>query len=77
MKDKVLRKVQIKPICTYPKRSIKPYISAIMPIRGHPRKTIRIPIKKNDDALILFRWKKNKTVFFIPIIKANPDRNNN
>lgn len=36
-----------------------------------------IPKKKNDDALILLRWKKKKIVFFIPIIKARPERNNN
>lgn len=48
-----------------------------MPIIGHPRNTIIIPKKKNDEALILLRWKKNKSVFFIPIIKARPDRNNN
>jgi hypothetical protein len=48
-----------------------------MPTIGHPRNTIMIPKKKNDEPLIFVRWKKKKIVFFIPIMKARPARNNN
>jgi len=42
---------------------------------GHPRNTMMIPMKKNEDPLILWRWKKKKNVFSIPIRNPNPHKN--
>jgi len=51
-----------------------PYNSKIIPTIGHPRRTTKIPPKKNTLALILLDWKKNLHVLSSPTIKAIPAR---
>ena len=51
----------------------KPYVSIHMPTIGQPNSTMKMPMKKADDALSLCRWKKNQNVRSIPIIKARPE----
>jgi len=58
-----------------PRNSWKnPYNSNIIPTIGHPRRTTKIPPKKNRLALILLDWKKNLHVLSSPTMKAIPAR---
>lgn len=57
---------------SYRNNNKKPYISAIMPTIGHPRRTIVIPPKKDTDAFTLCLWKKKKNVLCNPMMQARP-----
>jgi len=57
------------------KSTKKPYISKIIPIMGHPKRTITIPPKKARVPLTLCLWKKNLNVLSNPITLAKPQIN--
>lgn len=46
----------------------------IMPIRGHPMRTIIMPEKKAIEPFNLCFWKKNQNVLSKPIMNAKPER---
>lgn len=62
-------------LVTYLNSKKNPYDSIIIPMIGHPNKTITIPPKNAIDALIFCRLKKNLNVRSRPITQANPHIN--
>ena len=55
-----------------PNKSIKPYVSMIIPIKGYPIKTTMIPAKNAIVALTLCFWKKKLYVRWNPIMQVRP-----
>lgn len=68
-------KMQKKNVTTHLNNKKNPYDSIIMPTIGHPNKTIVMPPKNANDALIFCRLKKNLNVRSSPITQAKPQMN--
>lgn len=59
-------------VITYLNNNINPYVSKIMPNKGHPTRTRTIPRKKDNEALSLCLCTKNLNVLSNPITQVKP-----
>lgn len=56
----------------YLNNETKPYISIIIPTKGHPNNTIRIPPRNATLPLNFCSWKKKRKVRWSPITNVSP-----
>ena len=69
------RNLQTNNKSTYLNNCTNPYISTIIPTKGHPNRTIQIPPRKNAVPRTFSTWKKKRKVLSSPITNAKPDIN--